>query len=161
MTIKEIEKEHNNQTTNIKSIQTIYRYLKELAEYKLVIEVGKKVELDKKGSEILYNRSARLYYTFEDEICEWDKKEEKLIYLLLKNLLGNNKMELKGLEDKLKSLNSSRVKSFKQLSMMFQNEKVLDKNEEIQESMNHLDWEDTSVLINEVAFFAWLLKEMI
>ncbi len=71
-----------------KSEMTIYRYLKDLKKFKLVIEAGRCIEPGKRSTKAIYSRTARMFYpklSFKD--FEDSKKLDKHIDILLELII--------------------------------------------------------------------------
>ncbi len=90
MTIKELVEKYNELASEPKSEMTIYRYLKELAKYNLVAEVGKIITTGQSATETLYGRTAKIFwnlalkedYWTDDQGYKPDTDNQKMIETL-------------------------------------------------------------------------------
>ncbi|MHA2105972.1 MAG: hypothetical protein ACW981_21300, partial [Candidatus Hodarchaeales archaeon] len=70
-----------------KKIDTIYRYLNDLQEGGLIIEAGRRITPRKSYTEILYSRTAELYYYWGNELEYYNTKSwEKVTSILINSL---------------------------------------------------------------------------
>ncbi|MFW9916037.1 MAG: hypothetical protein ACFFGZ_10560 [Candidatus Thorarchaeota archaeon] len=152
MTIKELEKAYNAIAETPKSDKTLYRYLRTLTEAGLVANAGQRVIIGKRATEILYSRTARMFYTTEEEQCEWDEAEKKVIFQLLKEVLGEETPPKKDLERILTRFNRSRENTIAKIG-------ELTESDELSRLIEDIEWHDTTCLVNDVALLAWVFSQ--
>ncbi|MFX0114620.1 MAG: hypothetical protein ACFFB3_08735 [Candidatus Hodarchaeota archaeon] len=152
MTIKELEKAYNAIAEAPKSDKTLYRYLKTLIEAELVVNAGQRVIIGKRATEILYSRTARMFFTTEEEQCEWDEAEKKVIFQLLKEVLGKERPPKKVFERVLSSFSRSREETMAKIG-------ELTESDELGKLIEDIEWHDTTCLINDVAVLAWVFSQ--
>ncbi|MHA2366314.1 MAG: hypothetical protein ACXAC7_20325, partial [Candidatus Hodarchaeales archaeon] len=75
--------EKNRQTITTKKENTIYRYVKDLIKAGFVIEAGRRMVKNQTSTQILYSRTAKVFYTLGIEKDYWiSEKGKNIIYAL-------------------------------------------------------------------------------
>ena len=90
MTVKELTKRYNEYVTekgtkqrlpqqrileNLRTDKTMYRYIKELTKAKIIAPAGQRMVIGKTATEVLYARTAKIFYVNREPI-EWWVTEE-------------------------------------------------------------------------------------
>jgi hypothetical protein len=87
-TIKEIMKEYNLQVSKPKKEMTIYRYVKYLEQGGLVVQAGRRVEMDRTATEILYSRTGKIFYNVDLSKEYWETERSKRIIEMMSGVLN-------------------------------------------------------------------------
>ncbi|MHA1221511.1 MAG: hypothetical protein ACTSQB_07240 [Candidatus Heimdallarchaeota archaeon] len=158
MTVKDLIEEFKEQGFK-KSDKSIYRYLKELIDSKLVARAGKRItsvtEKDLQ-SETVYIRTAKIFITGSLKYKEsklGSKKTEKLfelIYAILNKRFPDRIRSVEGVKNLLYRFDSEK---YKLVVEMFQNA-----DESIFKQESELDWGLVEYLIEYVGWLALLLE---
>lgn len=151
LTIKELVKEYNQLVEEPKSEMTIYRYVKELAKYDIVAEVGKIVTIGQSATETLYGRTAKIFwnltlredYWTTDQSWSADSGTKKIIESL-RDLLSlytkNNNISTENLETLLSKMSN---RSNKELAAFFE-----ENNEEIDKIISRYSFKDVDKIFD-------------
>ncbi len=112
MTIKELVEKYNQIAKEPKSEMTIYRYVKDLSKFDLVVEVGKIITSGQSATETLYGRTAKIFWNLTDKGDYWLKDNNVETLEALRQLLilykENTKISKEALADLLsKTANKS------------------------------------------------------
>lgn len=86
-TIKEIMKEYNLQVKKPKKEMTIYRYVKFLEQGGLVVQAGRRVEMERTATEILYSRTGKIFYNVDLSKEYWESERSKRIIEMMSGVL--------------------------------------------------------------------------
>jgi DNA-binding transcriptional ArsR family regulator len=152
MTFKELVKAYNETAEKPKSENTIYRYLKALKEEGIITNAGQRVVVGKRTNEILYSRTARIFFEADkEENQKIVQNEIKILNILLESLgktISDKCLEI-FLTELKSELRRSRNQTVSQLT------KVSD-NEVLKELFSHFEWDQTKSFINLVAIIMWL-----
>ena len=89
-TMKEIESRYNEMVDKAdhKSDMSVYRYVKRLEEYNLVVQSGQRVVIGKTATETLYSRTAKVFYPVIKSEAYWNTREMREIIEILRILIG-------------------------------------------------------------------------
>ncbi len=86
MTVKELTQRYNDYVTEratkqrlpqerilekLRTNKTMYRYIKELTKVKLIAPAGQRMVIGKTATEVLYDRTARIFYTSQESLDWW------------------------------------------------------------------------------------------
>jgi hypothetical protein len=87
MTIKEIKMGYDDLAGKPKKEMTIYRYVKQLEKGGLVVQAGRRVEMNKTATEILYSRTGKIFYNIDLSKDYWGTVKSKKVLEILKGML--------------------------------------------------------------------------
>ena len=87
-TIKEIMKEYNLQVKKPKKEMTIYRYVKLLEQGGLVVQAGRRVEMERTATEILYSRTGKIFYNIDLSKGYWESDSSKRLIKMMSGVLS-------------------------------------------------------------------------
>ena len=88
LTIKEIKKGYDELVGKPKKEMTIYRYVKQLEKGGLVVQAGRRVEMNKTATEILYSRTGKIFYNIDLSKDYWGTIKSKKVLEILKGMLA-------------------------------------------------------------------------
>jgi len=103
MTVKELTKRYNEYVTEIgtkkrltqdrileglRTDKTMYRYIKKLTKAKLITPAGQRMVIGKTATEVLYTRTAKIFYVSQEELDWWLGEEGRKTVLTVAGLLG-------------------------------------------------------------------------
>ncbi len=86
MTVKELTKKYNEYVTekgtkerlpqqriieNLRTDKTMYRYIKSLTKSKLIAPAGQRMVIGKTQTEVLYDRTAKIFYVSQESLDWW------------------------------------------------------------------------------------------
>jgi hypothetical protein len=159
MTVKELVKEFEEKTGKAKSDKSVYRYLKELIELKIVARAGKRItSVDEENlqTETIYIRTAKLFLTGNMKHKSEKLGKEKVDQLMdvIQSLLAER------YRDKIKS-----KEGIHNLLLKFDEEKerllveVLENaNEKTLEKISQVDWKLIDYLVEYTGWLALVLE---
>jgi Fe2+ or Zn2+ uptake regulation protein len=139
-----------------KKIDTIYRYLNDLQEGGLIIEAGRRITPRKSYTEILYSRTAELYYYWGNELEYYNTKSwEKVTSILINSLeifLNRKVVNTDKFRSIISDIEIERSKSLHDsLESNISNEILL-------ESMNLFTDEQHVLFLESLSFLSWLKR---
>lgn len=158
MTVNELVKEFDEQGIK-KSDKSIYRYLKELIELKLVARAGKRIEsIDEKDlqSETIYIRTAKLFLTMGLKHKAEKMGEEKIeklfdvINLLVQQKYSDRVTSSSGIKNLLTHFDEVKEKLLVDL--------LENANKETLKKISEVDWDLISYMIEYAGWFALILE---
>ncbi len=103
MPVKELTKRYNEYVTekgtkqrlpqkrileNLRTDKTMYRYIKELTKSKLIAPAGQRMVIGKTQTEVLYARTARIFYVSQESLEWWLGDEGNKTIKTVAGLLG-------------------------------------------------------------------------
>ncbi|MCE7742840.1 MAG: hypothetical protein GOP50_10335 [Candidatus Heimdallarchaeota archaeon] len=103
MTVKELTKRYNEYVTErgtskrlpqerilerLRTDKTMYRYIKELTKAKLIAPAGQRMVIGKTATEVLYSRSAKIFYVSQEALDWWLGDEGRRTVVAVGGLLG-------------------------------------------------------------------------
>ncbi len=81
-------KDYNLQVNKPKKEMTIYRYVKLLEQGGLVVQAGRRVEMERTATEILYSRTGKIFYNVDLSKEYWETESSKRIIEMMSEVLN-------------------------------------------------------------------------
>ncbi len=153
-TIKEIQHHYNDISEKPKSDKTIYRYVKKLEEVGLVKQAGHRVYSGRNISEILYSRTARIFYIeFDDPdiFSEKNLMHAQMIGGLLSPLFGSKEVNASKLIEFLQRFEKQKLEMIEKL--------LTEAKPEVLEMLSQKEWSGVTYFIDAAATFGLLMQE--
>lgn len=154
---KEESKENENITE--KSEKTIYRYLRDLIDGKLVVKAGKRVfpESENLKTQTLYMRSAKIFFPIKKESDYSEEENHKISIFneilteLVTTYYGKEVLDESSLHEFVKRINSQRYDVARTI--------IKDADEKSAEKLSQLDWHLIESLLENLTLLAILLDD--